>query len=139
MSYNEFSGKPHGTVAIPLGRKTRIDVHIDAPPEDGSEDRLVYLNVKVNWKITDKRNPAYYQQIANLRVNWNRTNDPDGDTAYQDYTLTPIKPEFLLTQLHWEHGRAHVGGYWEVELDSPHARGGVAQTRYSKGRLVRLQ
>jgi hypothetical protein len=139
MSYDEYSGKPHGTMVVHLGDRTRVDVRIPAPPADGPEDRLVYLNVKIRWKITDRKNPAYYHQLANLRVNWQRVNDPDGDTAFQDYTVSAIKDEFLVTQLHWEHGKAHIGGYWEVEIDSPHASSAVLQTRYSKGRQVRLQ
>lgn len=139
MTYNEYSGKPHGSITLAIGRKEKVDFHIDPPPADGAEDRLVYLNVDVKWKITSRSNPAYYHQVANLRVDWQRLHDPDGDTAYQDFTISPIKDQFLITHLHWEHGRQGIGGYWEMELDSPHATGATVGTRYGKGRLVQLQ
>lgn len=138
MTYNEYSGKPAGRVDLPEGRLVRMDMRIPAPHAQASEDRLVYLNVRVLWKITDRKHPDYYRQIANLRIDWQRLNDPDGDTAFQDFTITPIKNEFLITHLHWEHGEVGIGGYWEAQLDSPHATGARVTTRYSKGRQVRL-
>jgi hypothetical protein len=139
MAYNEFSGKPHNALRVAEGVKTRVDVHIPAPPVDGSEDRLIYLNADVQWKITNRHDPNYFHQVANLRVNWMRVHDPDGDTAYHDYTISPIKSSFLITLVHWEHGKAHIGGYWEVEFDSPHATAVIlSPSRYSKGRQVRL-
>lgn len=139
MSYDVFSGKATSAQTITEGRKTKLSMSIPAPTADGSEDRLVYVNVAVNWKITDKRNPNYYNQVANLRLNWMRVNDPDGETAYHDYTISPIRSSFLVTLIHWEKGKAHIGGYWEAELTSPHATTMViSNSRYCKGRQVRL-
>lgn len=141
MSYKPYSGKPRGDLALREGRTTALDMRIPPTPASvsGSEEfRLVYVNVHVQWKITNKRDPGYYQQVANLRIHWLRVNDPDGETAYQDYTISPINSSFLITLMHMEAPAPRKGGYWKARLDSPHARGAVLKTRYSKGALVKL-
>jgi hypothetical protein len=131
-----YSGKPSGTLHLPEGVEKTLDARIPATHVNGREDRMVYLNVDVQWKITSRTDPAYYHQVANLRVEWDR--DPfhgDGvdETAFQDYTISPIKDEFLITHLHWEQGQAGRNGKWRMRLDSPFATGAVIGTRYAKG------
>lgn len=143
MSYDEYSGKPSATLTLREGQTTRLDMHVPAPSGidfgHASEDRLVYVNVTVHWRLTDKHHRDYYHQVANLRLDWMRVNDPDGETSYHDYTISPIKPSFLVTLTHWEHGRNGIGGYWEAQLTSPHATGAtISASRYCKGRAVRL-
>jgi hypothetical protein len=131
-----YSGKPAGLLTLQEGVEKTLDARIPATKVNGREDRMVYLNVAVRWKITDRHDPAYYYQVANLRVEWDR--DPfhgEGvdETAFQDWTITPIKPSFLITHVHWEQGQAGRGGKWRIRLDSPHATGATVSTRYSKG------
>lgn len=141
MAYKPYSGKPSGTLHLPQGKEIAFDCRIPATPSNvaGSEEfRLVYVNVHVQWKITNKRDPNYYNQVANLRLSWLRLNDPDGSTAYQDYTISSINSSFLVTLMHMESPAPNKGGYWRGQLDSPHANGATLHTRYNKGCLVKL-
>lgn len=129
----KYSGKPSGELALPMGAYRTLDAKVPAAPYGGTrEDRLVYLNVDVDWKNKDKDSPDYYGQIANLRVRWTRTGKTPDPTAYQDYTITPIKPSFLITHVHWETGEKGVGGHWDMRLDGPHSNGAMVGTRYCK-------
>jgi hypothetical protein len=131
-----YSGKPAGLLTLHEGVEKDLDARIPAPKVNGREDRMVYLNVRVRWKITDRRHPDYYHQVANLRVEWDRAafhGEPVDETAFGDYTITPIKDSFLITHLHWERGQAGRGGKWRLRLDSPHATGATVATRYAKG------
>jgi hypothetical protein len=131
-----YSGKPAGPLILPEGVEKTLDARIPATKVNGREDRMVYVNVDVQWKITDRHDPAYYHQLANLRVEWDR--DPyrgEGvdETAFGDYTITAIKDSFLITHLHWEQGQAGRNGKWRLRLDSPHATRAIVTTRYAKG------
>ena len=130
----KYSGKPGGSVDLPKGKYTLLDVVIPAPPASKKEDRMIYLNVKVNWKLP-KSHQDYYRQVANLRVYWARATRPVDETAYQDYTITPIKSSFLITHVHWEHGQKNIGGRWYAEISGRDCTGATVLTRYSKGAM----
>jgi hypothetical protein len=133
MGNARYSGKPHTDIRVPHGAYTKLDVTVPGPRESGHEERLLYVNVKVTWKITDKKHPDYYRQVANLRLYWARATRPVDETSYHDYTITPIKPSFLITLVHFEEGEKGIGGAWYAEIDGPDDRGAVIGTRYAKG------
>lgn len=133
MSNTRYSGKPTGALTLAHGVFKKLDVTVPGPRASGHEERLLYVNVKVNWKITDKKHPDYYRQVANLRLYWARATRPVDETSYHDYTISPIKPTFLVTLTHWEEGERGVGGAWYAEIDGPDDRGASISTRYAKG------
>lgn len=131
-AWYRYSGKPKGQIRLPGdGRFMALDATIPAPPRAGREDRMVYLNVTPTWRLP-KSDPLYAFQTASLRVRWSRSGAKPDPTAYQDFTITPHRPTYLLTHVHWELGEKGRGGRWSVSMVG-HASTALIGTRYTKG------
>lgn len=46
----KYSGKPKGRLHLKPGKYARLDARIPAPPRAGLEHRMVYLNIRPEWK-----------------------------------------------------------------------------------------
>lgn len=135
MAWYKYSSKPKTHLRLPSdGKYVSMDVTVPAPPVGGKkEDRMIYLNVAPAWKLPTN-DPMYSYQTASLRVRWTRAGKVPDPTAYQDFTITPHRKEFLLTHLHWELGEKGRGGKWSVSLVG-HTKSALIGTRYSKGAM----
>jgi hypothetical protein len=130
-TWMRYSGKPSGTLRVKGdGKYVTLDATVPKPPRSGREDRMVYLNIAPAWKLP-KSDPLYYFQTASLRVRWTRAGDKPDRTAYQDFTITPWRNEFLVTHVHWEVGEKGRGGKWSFSLKG-HVSTAAVSTRYSK-------
>ena len=126
----EYSGKPKGTLTLPIGKYVKLD-DIDTPDPGfgGLELKMLYLNLTLDWGGRDGD--------GNVRVKWVREPAPEGDaTAYQDFAVHSGQTDFLLTHQHFEVGEKDKGGRWHVKV-SGDMIGAKAGTRYSKWASIR--
>jgi hypothetical protein len=120
MTYKyEYSGKPGGTLALPLGQYVTLDVDTPDPPVKGLEVKKVYVNLDLVWPSGARG--------GNVRLKFTR--EGGDDTAYQDFTVMPWQTEFLITHTHMEVGEANKGGRWKIKVTGDMSSAKAA-TRY---------
>lgn len=125
--WRDYSGKPSGKLLVKRGGFTKLDAVTKTPTKTGHEEHMVYLNCK----------PVWDGPTGTIRVRYVRS---DGDaTAYQDYVLTKdsIDPgdSFLITHVHFEIGKAGVGGRWEIKCTDGIKEVSIG-TRYAKVHVI---
>jgi hypothetical protein len=123
----DYSGKPSGTLTLPLGKYTTVVPKQDPPNLGGLEFKMLYLNVDLTW-------PPGESGSGNLRVRFVR--DGGDATAYQDYPVDTDTSSFLITQTHFEIGERGVSGKWQVKPVGDMSKA-KATTRYSKRATVK--
>jgi hypothetical protein len=105
MGQCEYSGKPSGTLHVPAGAWKMVDADVPDPSVSALEFQNLYAHCDCRWA-----NPGVCGWI---RVKYVREN---GDaTAYQEYTVSPGREDFLITALHFEKGQRGQGGRWHVQ------------------------
>jgi hypothetical protein len=116
----KYSGKPSGSLALPKGKYTTVDVDTPDPVKDGLEFKLIYVNLAIQWSGVG---------VGNIRVKFTR--EGGDDTAYQDYAVNSQQDSFLITHMHMEMGEEGVGGRWKIKPTGD-MKSVTATTRYSK-------
>jgi hypothetical protein len=127
MAYtSSYGGKPSGTLTVPSdGEWHRLDADTADPTHSGAEAQEVYLHCDCVWDGSNR--------CGVIRVRYTRES---GDhTAYQDFTVAPGMPDFLITHNHHERGQAGQGGRWWVEVKGGLSRVNIT-TRYSKNQTA---
>lgn len=119
----EYGGKSDDVKEIPLNTYTWVTQDTPDPAASGLEFKLIYLNVKLRWK------PGA-EGLGNIRLKFVR--EGDDPTAYQDYTVHPGQPDYLITHMHMEKGEKGIGGKWYIKVTGSALESAAVGTRYNK-------